>query len=76
MKSKSPYIPADNSFYAVNREVLLQTLEESKLEYSIDMGTFCIHHGVRYRKAIVIVENYDKTPDALSGIWFNESSGE
>lgn len=64
-----------DSFYAVTAEILRQTIEESKIEYSIDMGDFIVHHGTRDRSPIVIAEHKNQKDDQLSGVWF-DSNGE
>ena len=62
-------------FYSPNAEVTQQTISESNLTYSIDLGRgFTIHHGTRDGASIIIVECVDQKPDELSGIWFDEST--
>ncbi|MHA4870069.1 hypothetical protein ACXZ1M_20475 [Duganella sp. PWIR1] len=60
-------------FHAVDTATLRQTLAESQLEYSIDMGGFTVHHGTRYGAPIVIAENHGDVADALHGVWFDDN---
>jgi hypothetical protein len=60
-------------FHAVDAETARQTIAESQIEHSIDMGTFSVHHGTRCAAPIVIVEHHDQQADELSGIWFDDS---
>jgi len=60
-------------FYAVDATTCQQTLAESDIEYSIDMGGFTVHHGTRDGTRIVVVEHNDQRPDQLSAVWYNES---
>jgi hypothetical protein len=63
-------------FHAVDAETCKQTIEESKIEYSTDMGRgVIIHHGMRYGSPVVIAEYENQKADELSGIWFNENDG-
>lgn len=59
-------------FHAVDAETIQQTIKESQLEYSIEMGAFVIHHGTRYGAPIVIAEHNNQQADELSGIWFHD----
>lgn len=59
-------------FHAVDAQTLRQTIQESDLQYSMDMGSFTVHHGKRYGKPIVIVEHHNQQADQLSGIWFDD----
>lgn len=61
-------------FHAVSAEVVRQTVSESELTYSIDMGAFTIHHGHRDGTPIIIAEHHDQQASELSGIWFNDSA--
>lgn len=60
-------------FHAVNAATLQQTLAESQLEYSIDMGGFSLHHGLHFGALIVIAENHSQAADALHGIWYDDN---
>lgn len=60
-------------FHAVDTATVRQTIAESQLEHSIDMGAFTVHHGARYGAPIIIVQHHDQQADQLSGIWFNEA---
>jgi hypothetical protein len=71
-KQHKPLTISKESFHAVDAEVLCQTIQESQIEYSIDMGAFTVHHGRRDDNEIVIVEHHNQKPDELSAIWFNE----
>jgi hypothetical protein len=66
----SPF-SAEN-FHAVDSYTLKQTMAESQLEYSIDMGGFTIHHGTRHGAPIIIAEHHNQKADELSGIWFDD----
>lgn len=59
-------------FHAVDAAVCKQTLAESEIQYSVDMGGFTIHIGMRYRAPIVIVEHHDQKADELSAVWYDE----
>jgi len=59
-------------FHAVDAETARQTIAESTLKYSIDMGGFTVHHGTRDGAPIIIVEHHDQQPDQLSGIWYDD----
>ena len=60
-------------FHAVSTEVVRQTMAESELTYSIDMGAFTIHHGYRDGTPIIIAEHHNQQAGELSGIWLNDS---
>ena len=58
-------------FHAVNFEVFCQTLEESKVTFSIDMGGgVAIHHGTRYGDPVWLMDNPSGN---LYGIWVEEN---
>lgn len=59
-------------FHAVDAATCKQTMAESELEYSIEMGAFTVHHGTRYGTPIIIVQHHNQKADALSGIWFDD----
>lgn len=59
-------------FRAVDAATCRQTMGESELEYSIEMGAFTVHHGTRYGTPIIIVQHHNQKADELSGIWFDE----
>lgn len=61
------------NFHAVDLATVMQTLAESEIQYSIDMGCFTVHHGIRFGAPIVIAEHHSQKPDELSGVWFQES---
>jgi hypothetical protein len=60
------------NFHAVDADTLKQTMAESLLEYSIDMGGFALHHGTRHGAPIVIAEHHNQQADELSGVWFDD----
>ena len=60
-------LTAEN-FHAVDADTLKQTMAESHLEYSIDMGAFTVHHGTRHGAPIIIAEHLNQKADELSGI--------
>jgi hypothetical protein len=77
MSTKRPHNPLlARHFHAVDADTCKQTIAESKLDYSIDMGTFTVHHGTRDSAPIVIAEHHTQKADELSGVWFDESNGE
>lgn len=59
-------------FHAVDTSTCKRTIEESKIEYSIDMGSFVVHHGTREGAPIVIAEHKEQQPDELSGVWYDD----
>jgi hypothetical protein len=73
MKQNSKSIsPEPEHFHAVDAETVRQTIEESNLDYSVDMGAFVVHHGTRYGIPILIAEHNNQQADELSGIWFDD----
>jgi hypothetical protein len=64
---------ASEHFYAVDTTICKQTMAESKLEYSIDMGAFTVHHGTRSGVPIIIAEHHDQKADELSAIWYDDT---
>lgn len=73
--NKHAYSPLSaEHFHPVDAATCKQTMAESDLDYSIQMGdTFSIHHGTRYGSPIVIVEHHDQQAPGLSGVWYDES---
>lgn len=59
-------------FHAVDANTCKQTMAESHLEYSIDMGGFTLHHGTRHGAPIIIAEHHNQKANELSGIWFDD----
>ena len=57
-------------FHAVKFEIFCQTLGESTITYSIDMGGVTIHHGTRYGDSIWLMDN---PLGSLYGIWVEEN---
>jgi hypothetical protein len=73
MSTTRPYNPLTaEHFHAVDAATCKQTMAESHLEYSIDMGGFTLHHGTRNGAPIVIAEHHNQKADELSGIWFDD----
>lgn len=64
----SPCLPDD--FHAVDKATVKQTIVESSIVFSCDMGCFVAHHGTRYGKPILIVEHKNQQLDQLSGVWY------
>jgi hypothetical protein len=60
-------------FHAVTAAVVKQTILESQLVHSIDMGNFTVHHGTREGNPVVIVEHHNQGAEELSGVWFDET---
>lgn len=58
--------------HAVDAQTVRQTIAESEIDSSIDMGAFSVHHGSRDGARIVIVEHHNQRPDELSAVWFND----
>ena len=58
--------------YSVDAAVCRQTLAESDIEYSFDMGCFTIHHGMRYGAPIVIAELHNQNANELSAVWYDD----
>lgn len=70
---KRPHDPLTvEHFHAVDADTCKQTMAESQLEYSIDMGGFTLHHGTRYGAPIIIAQHHNQQADELSGIWFDD----
>jgi hypothetical protein len=59
-------------FHAVDAATCKQTIDESEIQYSIDMGSFTVHHGTREGTPIVIAEHNKQHADELSGIWYDD----
>jgi hypothetical protein len=62
---------AAEHLHCVDRAVIEQTVEESRIEHSFEFDTFTIHHGIRYDAPVVIVEPADRT--ALGAIWYDQT---
>ena len=71
---RPPLLLIAEHFYAVTADICNQTIAESKLDYSIDMGAFTVHHGTRNGAPIVIAEHHSQTDGELSGVWFDDTS--
>jgi trimethylamine:corrinoid methyltransferase-like protein len=57
--------------HAVDAATCQQTLAESDIEYSVDMGGFTVHHGTRSGAPIVVAENSNRQPGQLSAVWYD-----
>lgn len=63
-----------DAFYCVDSDAIKQTLTESKITHSIDLGRgFTVHHGTRYKLPVVIIECENQKPSELSCVWYDES---
>lgn len=59
------------TFHAANFEVFCQTMDESNITFSIDMGGgVVIHHGTRYGAPIWLMDN---PLGELYGVWYDET---
>lgn len=75
MNTKRPHNQLSiEHFHAVDANTCKQTMAESQLEYSIDMGGFTVHHGTRHGTPIIISEHHNQEADELSGIWYDDST--
>lgn len=71
MKPVTNFSPiTTETFHAVSADTVKQTIMESVLDLSCDMGEFVIHHGTRHGAPILIAEHKNQQADQLSGIWF------
>jgi hypothetical protein len=65
---------AFEAFHCTNADTLKQTVAESLITHSIDLGRgFSVLHGTRDGLPIVIVGCQDQSPDELSAVWFAEA---
>jgi hypothetical protein len=64
--------PTPEDFYALDTNTVKQTIAESVLEISIDMGAFTVHHGTRFGQPIVIAEHHNQKADELSAVWYSD----
>ena len=68
--SMAPLYPLVSEYgYCVSKEQLQQTLAESTITYSLDMGRMTVHYGDRFDLPIVVVEQHDQQADELSVVW-------
>jgi hypothetical protein len=73
MSTNRPHNPLTvENFHSVNADTIKETMAESQLEYSIEMGAFTVHHGTRHGSPIIIAEHHNQKADELSGIWFDD----
>jgi hypothetical protein len=74
MSAKRPYNPLSiEHLSVVDAAICKQTLAESVIDYSIEMGHVTVHHGCREGAPIVVVEHHDQQPDQLSAVWYDDS---
>lgn len=67
----NPNLMHPETFYAANFEVFCQTMDESNITFSIDMGGgVVIHHGTRYGVPIWLMDN---PLGELYGVWYDET---
>jgi hypothetical protein len=59
-------------FYAVHKNTAQETKAESRIEHSIDMGSFTVNHGTRFGAPIMIVEHNTHGANDLDAIWYDE----
>lgn len=62
-----------SGFYAVKFDAYADTLAESSITYSIDMGAVTIHHGTRHGQPIWLMDN---PGGSLYGIWVEDRNAE
>jgi hypothetical protein len=75
MSTTSLHPTALAHFHCTDAATTQQTITESKITHSIDLGRgFTVHHGIRDGLPIVIAECQDQMPDELSAVWFDEST--
>jgi hypothetical protein len=60
---------APSGFYAVKFDTYAETVAESSITYSIEMGAVTIHHGTRNGQPIWLMDN---PGGSLYGIWVEE----
>jgi hypothetical protein len=66
-------INSPSGFYPVKFETFAETLDESKISYSIDMGAVTLHYGTRHGLPIWLMDNPLGT---LYGIWVGDHDAE
>lgn len=77
MNSMPPHRPFTvENFHAVPTATCQQTIAESLIVHSIDMGAFTIHHGFREGAPIIIAQHHNQRAGELSGIWFDDNNNE
>jgi len=60
--------------HLVDAATVQQTISESEIEYSVDIGRgIVIHHGFRFGGQIVIAELVDQKYDELAAIWYDDT---
>lgn len=75
--SEPQYPMTPDAFYCVDAETTKQTIAESKITHSIDLGrSFTIHHGTRDGLPIVIFQCEGQKLSELSCVWYDESISE
>ena len=71
MKINTTDVNSPSGFYAVDFETFADTLNESKITYTLDMGSVTIHHGTREGSQIWLLDN---PCGVLYGIWTEEDA--
>lgn len=61
---------AVSGFYAVDHAVFCQTMSESKILHTFEMGGVTIHYGMRENRPAWLLDN----PGGLYGIWLEDDS--
>ncbi|HCY61429.1 MAG TPA: hypothetical protein DHV59_01015 [Oxalobacteraceae bacterium] len=65
---KQPFAP--DCFYAITPEIVKQTIEESEILHTVEMGGgVTIHCGIRFGRPVWLMEN----PNGLSAAWYDDS---
>lgn len=68
----NPNLMHSETFHAVNFDTFCQTMEESDMTFSIDMGGgVVIHHGTRYGAPICLMDN---PLGDLYGVWYDDNA--
>lgn len=74
MSTERPYNPLNiEHFHTVDAAICKQTMAESVIDHSIDLGRFTIHHGTREGAPIIIAEHRNQQADELSAIWYDDT---
>ena len=62
-------INSPSGFYPVKFETFAETLAQSQITYSIDMGAVTLHYGTRHDLPIWLMDN---PTGSLYGIWVGD----
>ena len=73
MNINTANVNTPSGFYPVKFEAFAETLAESRITYSIDMGAVTIHHGTRQGQPIWLMDN---PMGKLYGIWVEDRHAE